>query len=384
MSEAKTGTTFSGEVRDLASDGRGVVIHPSGKTVFVSGVWPGEKGTFQITGTKGRIAFGKINELEVSSSHRQPSPCAYQGTENNQCGGCPWMFMEYEAQLEAKQKRVSHGFSRLGLEEKVLPIAPSVSEFGYRNRAQLKTDGQHLGFVANQSNRIVAVDKCLVLNERNNTTLQELNDMLPNPQWRPAKKSQWTTLDIDDTVDANSASVNQRLPFMQGNPQQNQFMRGWLKQHLSGLSQENKVIELFCGSGNFTEVIAQRGFSEIVAVEAVEAAVKTLDEKTLPNVNVALINLYQETLFEKWIAKHREASILVLDPPREGLKVHKGLFHKKSKLEHIFYISCDLATLLRDTKLFLENGFHAVEVQPLDQFPQTPHIETCVYFKRLK
>lgn len=377
---------FQAEVIDLASDGRGVIRHPDGRTVFVPGVWLGEVGRFRLTGKKGSVAFAELVELIERSDARIAAPCAHHGHGAGHCGACPWQSFRYDAQLAAKQQRVEQAFSRIGVTHATATIQPiwrSEQVFAYRNRAQLKSDGKRIGFVASKSHELVAIDACPILSEQNQTTLQGLIAKLPNPDWRAAKKHQWTTLDIDDSVSVDSVSVNQRLPFRQANDAQNVRMREWLAERLSALPSDQVVLELFCGSGNLTEVIAAAKFDCIYAVEAVEAAISQLDAKKLDGVTSVLHNLFEEQTFAKLYKKIKAPDVLVLDPPRDGLKEReKFLGPKKRGIKKVFYISCDLMTLVRDVKAFQQEGFHVSEVQPLDQFPHTPHIELMVAMER--
>src|SRR5690606_21615756 len=170
--------------------------------------------------------------------------------------------------------------------------------------------------------------------------------------WKPAPRQEWTTLDIDESVSAENVSVNKRLPFQQANRVQNEAMRRWLAAHLELLPREAAVLELFAGSGNFTEIIADTGFSSVTAVEVVSEAIAALAQKNLPGVNPITCDLFDERSFTDLMHRHRDVEILVLDPPRDGLKRRSGLFERKSRLKEILYISCDLATLCRDLRDF--------------------------------
>ena len=332
------GTKFVGKIKDLTSDGRGVVTHPSGKTLFVSGVWPQEEGEFKVTGLKGRIGFAEVVDLTVKSHDRKESiPCRFHGQSRNSCGGCSWMYMAYDAQLSAKQARVESTFARLNQKVNINPIIPSEELFHYRNRAQLKTDGQKLGFVAPHSNNIVDVDHCVVLSEINNQTLSEIRKTLPNSAWRPHRKHPWTTLDIDEGVNLESLSVNRRLNFQQANNAQNLSMQQWLLSQLETIDKHSKIIELFCGSGNFTLPIATLGFERIVAVEGDQNAIDLLERKKIQQnvtgITLTTMNLFDRRSCEMLFNSHRDAQLLVLDPPREGFKHMDCVLDKKSKLK---------------------------------------------------
>lgn len=382
MSSDQIGERFIATAVDLASDGRAIVKHINGRTFFVGGAWPGEEVEVEVSALKGRIGFATLIAVLTPHPQRIEPPCAHHGYANTFCGGCPWQFMEYTAQLAAKQARVLETFARMNLAEKVREIFPSSQVLGYRNRAQFKTDGQHIGFSSYQSNVLAPINDCLVLSDRNRGTLQKLKEQLPQKYWQTRKKDSLTTLDIDESHDAANVSVNQRLPFMQANAKQNEAMRQWLAQQLDPLAKQRQVLELFSGSGNFTEVIAAQGFAKVVAVEGVSEAIAQLNARSLANTSGVVKNLFTEDGMNAALHAAREADILVLDPPRDGLKNVGNLFAKKSKYRNVFYISCDLATLARDIAQFVQHKFKVSEIQPIDQFPQTPHIELMVALKK--
>ncbi|WP_188151978.1 class I SAM-dependent RNA methyltransferase [Teredinibacter waterburyi] len=378
----KVGQVFTGTVRDLASDGRGVVVNPDGKTFFAAGVWPGEKGEFRVTGLKGRVGFAKLLTLDMASanSKRVTPACQYHGIDDASCGGCPWMFMDYEEQLNAKQQRVAQAMQRLDAVASVQPIIGSAKTLGYRNRAQFKSNGPKLGYVALASNNLVDVAECPVLTPHNNTTLKDLRVELPNNAWRPKSKQQWVTLDIDESVTASNASVNARLPFQQGNDQQNKVMQDWLAGMLETFPTSLKVLELFCGSGNLTKIIAAAGFTKITAVEVIDTALEQLREQDLAGVEVLACDIYNEYKLGPVRVAFKKHDVLVLDPPRDGLKTLPILMPGKPKFKHIFYVSCDLPTFTRDAGVLIEKGYKLNSVQPLDMFPQTQHIELMAHF----
>ncbi|WP_370978173.1 class I SAM-dependent RNA methyltransferase [Agaribacterium sp. ZY112] len=381
----KIGEVFEAEVIDLTSAGQGVVKHPLGATVFASGVWLGERALFELHSIKGRVGFASLKELLVEADVRRQPPCKYQGHQDGQCGACPWMIVDYKAQLLAKQQRVLTNIHRIDTKAEVHTIWPCGSEFAWRNRVQFKSDGKKLGFVSQGSNTLVDVESCMVLSEDNLSAMQTLRTQLPNSQWQaPSKKQPWSTLDVDENSGAEGVSVNKRLAFQQANTQQNTAMRAWLHNKIKAMGQVETALELFCGSGNFTEAIAAAGVKNIHAVEGSREAIEALACKNIPGVYAEIANLFDETIFESLITEHKNTDVLVLDPPRDGLKQKKLLFPKKPRFKSVFYISCDLATFCRDARAFIDGGYKLIEVQPLDQFPQTPHVEILAYFKSKK
>ena len=372
---------FTATVRDLGTDGRGIVGHPSGQVFFVAGVWPGESGKFRITGFKQRFGFAQLIELLQPSPSRVAPPCSHHGLAERDCGGCAWQFIDYPAQLQAKEKRVRSALSRFAIDEKIGTIHASPHTLGYRNRAQFKTDGRQLGFVAAGSNRIAPIAGCPVLTPINQATLHALLGTLPEPGWHPQRKGTWTTLDVDEGITAEQIVPNQRRPFRQGNDAQNTFMREWLTTRLDTLDKARAVTELFAGSGNFTQVISAAGFQRIHAIEGVAASVAQLTGQKLHGVEGHCRNLFLEADCTRLQGDTAEASILVLDPPRDGFKYIAALLPKKHRYRDVFYASCDVATFTRDLQVLVDSGLEVQELQPLDLFPHTPHVELLCWLR---
>lgn len=372
------GQRFTGTVRDLNSAGDGVVAHSSGRVFFVAGAWVGESGEFEVLALKGRSGTARLIELHEQHPLRRNAPCPHHGADPGRCGGCPWMYMSYQAQLDAKQKRV-HDAVRAWSPHTHLPdIIAAPSELAYRNRAQLKSDGRQIGFVQSGTRAIAAIEDCLVLNARNRDTLKSLREKLPNPTWTPKRGTAWTGLHIDDEQSAESVTPNQRRPFRQGNSAQNTRMRQWLKQQIQ---QPAPTVELFAGAGNFTQVLVECA-CDILAVDSFAPAVESLAARKLPGVEALCLNLDRHDAAPQLKPALANARLLVLDPPRAGLKNLASYLTEAPLLATILYVSCDLASFSRDVQSALKHGFTLKEVHALDLFPQTPHVELLARLTR--
>lgn len=384
QANAWLGRTVVGEVRDVINNGAGIIVLDEGLTVFVWGVWLGENVRVKILAVKKGIAQAQLLEVLTASPARRTIQCRFAGAAqaSAQCGGCLWQHVQYDAQIEQKQRWAEKAFS--GLTEQVLPCRPSATEWRYRNRAELKSDGKALGYVARQSHQLVDVDDCPVLNDTCQSHLAHLRNQLPNNTWQKRRSKHdlpLTLLAIDDELSSSDIRADIRRPFKQANTEQNAFMRDWLDQQLDPLPKTYRVAELFCGAGNFTEVIAAKQFAAVYATEGDSNPLEALAKKDLPNVQTEVVNAFDEQAFGSYVRKIAPFEVLVLDPPRDGLKVIEPIF-KVSSIKHVFYISCDLATCRRDVERFVDAGFRVNQVQPLDQFPQTPHLELCVAMSR--
>ncbi len=369
---------FNGLVRGLSSEGLGIVNHPDGRVFFVSGTWPGDEGIFKILRFEKRYGFAELHELKTPSVDRVKSPCVYQGVGEGRCGGCPWMLASYESQLKHKEYRLKHALDRgelLKPETKFLPIAGSVKNLGYRNRAQFKTDGKLLGFVADSSHEIVDIEKCEVLNTKMQALHTTLREKIPNPQWQPMGKNHWNFLDVDDESLPNDVALNSRRPFKQGNTEQNEFMREWVRQRIATMNKEGRVLELYSGSGNFTSVFVENGFQEIIAIEVSQDSIAKLNAKGWNSVQTFTVDLSHPQHLVKLADRNRSAQHLFLDPPREGAKSIERLVEKLTALKSIIYVSCDVATFVRDASALKARGFFIQEIQAVDLYPHTSHVE---------
>ena len=368
---------FTGVVRDLSTDGRGVIQAPDGQVVFVAGVWQGEEVEIERS-RRGKSTSAELISLLRPSEARRVPECEHH--RDGSCGGCPWMFVDYSEQLKQKQARLSKVLERITGKAASCSMLGASQTLSYRNRAQFKSDGVKLGYVAQGTHEIVDVIHCPVLNVTNQGHLSAIRQSLPNSDWRPNKKRQWTTIDIDD--ERGTPLVNQRQAFRQGNSEQNEQLRAWLSSRLVNLSRPSTVFELFCGSGNLTEVIAEQLDIPIIAIEGDDTSLEALSARNLSKVQPVRVNLFSQHSIADNMPECQPDIGVVLDPPRDGLKEREALKPWFARAEWVVYVSCDLATWERDAAFLQGCGLGLDEASGLDMFPQTPHIETLSVFTR--
>lgn len=376
---------FESYVKGLTFKGLGVVPHPNGQVFFVRGAWPGDEGVFEIESTEKTYGYAKLIDLKKKSESRRESPCPHLGFEAGKCGGCPWMIADYQSQLKEKDHLVEYLLERASVltdRTVVKSIIRSPKEFSYRNRAQFKTDGKSVGYVSSKTSELAPIDECIVLTEKNQSTLKKIKSQLPNKNWEPKDKWNWNFIEVDDSE--SEISINSRKPFKQGNDDQNINMKKWLKDLVSDFDKNQNVLELFCGSGNFSEVLSASGFKKILATEMSETAIQELKSKNLSNIEAITGDIFNSKGWAKLKKIMPEPKILFLDPPREGFDGIGSFLKEFKSIEKIIYISCDLSTYIRDVKKIRGQAFEPVEIQPLDQFPQTPHIEILSYLTKIK
>jgi len=363
-----------------------VVRHPQGQVFFVPGSWPGDEAEFEVVSVKDRYGRARISKLHTPSAERRESPCQHFGFEPGKCGGCQWIFATYASQLKYKEARILRALERAKLVDQdfnFLPILGAPDEWAYRNRAQFKTDGNQIGFVSFESKTIAPVDECKILNGRMSEIFSELKASLPRTDWAPTESFIWNFLDLNESTDIKTFSINKRAAFQQGNSSQNEQMKTWLKLKLSELEKTQSVLELYCGSGNFTDIIAAEKFAHIWAAESDRPAVGHLQNKKLSHVQVMKMDLFNPAALRVLSREASRAQILVLDPPREGARNVQILLQGLKYLQHALYISCDVATFVRDAVILRSAGLRLKELQPIDLFPQTPHVEILAKFVKI-
>ena len=152
------------------------------------------------------------------------------------------------------------------------------------------------------------------------------------------------------------------------------------------------VLDLYCGVGTIGLNAISRGASKVIGIESVKGAVIDANRNAVINgiVNARYICGKAEEVLPAMMAGEYEdeyfridrPEVVILDPPRAGCDERLLGAVCEAKAERIVYVSCDPSTLARDVKYLREHGYEFVEATPVDMFPHTQHVETCVALSR--
>ena len=168
------------------------------------------------------------------------------------------------------------------------------------------------------------------------------------------------------------------LSFYQVNPAQTEVLYNVAKDYAE-LTGEEVVFDLYSGIGTISIFVAENA-KKVYGVEVVEPAVEDAKENAEMNEirNVEFLAGEAEKVVPKMYEKGTKADVVFVDPPRKGCdeKLLNTIIDMKAK--KVVYISCNPATLARDLKTLTKNGYEIKEVQPVDMFPQTSHVENVV------
>lgn len=410
-------------VNDLDPFGQGVARH-NGKALFIPGLLPGERGEVTLTEDKRQFARGAVKRRLNDSPDRETPPCPHFGV----CGGC----QQQHASVALQQRSKSHALARLMKHEVDDIIA--AEPWGYRRRARLslnyqpKTQTLEMGFRKASASEIVNVVRCPVLVPSLEAAIPSLRECLqsleavrhlghvelvladngplmvlrhtaPLPAADREKLERFShSHGVALFLAPESAILEQvsgELPwytsdglrltfsprdFIQVNDKVNQQMvdraLAWLD-----IQPDDRVLDLFCGMGNFTLPLAKRAAS-VVGVEGVAALVAKAQENAqqngLQNVTFFHENLEDDVTKQPW-AQHGFTKVL-LDPARAGAA---GVMQHVLKLspKKVVYVSCNPATLARDSEALLNAGYTMSHLAMLDMFPHTGHLESMVLFE---
>lgn len=412
------------QIEKLIFGGAGIG-RAGGKVIFVRGGIPGEILKVKITKEKGRYAEAGIEEILRPSSERTPPLCPVFGW----CGGCQWQHITYSSQLKYKEKILKETLERIGglKDVEIEPIVPSPKEYGYRDRVTLSTWVQkgknHIGYFEEKSRRRIAIEGCPISSKPIDRAIFRLAISLKSAPRYPLKKihisSEESTAYIDfvpfwernskrlnPILNSLEKSVEERIlilkngeefefnllglrfysvppVFIQGNKEINELLVQTIDKW-ANLKGHERVLDLYCGIGNFSLYIAKNA-KEVVGVDVSARAVSLANKSAAANsiTNVVFNASPSELFVEEAVRQGNKFDLIILDPPRKGAKeVLKGISRLSSK--KIIYVSCDPPTLARDLKTLTELGYKALRIRPFDMFPQTYHIESLSLVSKIQ
>ncbi len=291
------------------------------------------------------------------------------------CGGCDWQDISYDAQLRRKEAAIASLLAPFSISPEVLlPIVPSPSPWGYRDRVQLHRDeAGHIGFFERRSHAVVAIDACPLARPEIN---REIAAIRANPG-RMAVSS------LDLLWDPRSQSVNSYVKgaetayFAQINAEQNARLVRAVCEWVAPV-QGMELLELYAGSGNFSLPLSKRG-AEVTAVESGARAVER-GMRASRGLSVHWFSMGVGQALREFLRENRRWECALLDPPRRGLADGIDLLLKLAP-RRIFYVSCNPESFVRDLSIFFQKGgYRLARLSPFDFFPQTQHVELLAEF----
>ena len=363
-----------------------------GQRINIFGGIAGEEVVVRIIRYRRRrrqIVSGVVVEVLRPSPHRVAPPCPYFGP----CTGCQWQHVDYERQLELKRAAVIERMSAYRALKGVVvgPTLPSPQQLNYRNHARFTVrNGGQIGFVNRIRRRFVRIDECKLMDPWINETLAGL-------QGSAGETSQLTMrygVNTDDWL-VQPVLHNEEIPiptgqghyrerlldrpfriaspsFFQVNTKQAERLAELVRQRLD-LAGDETVVDAYAGVGTFAVLLAPF-VKRVIAIEESFSALKDAAINTLGIDNLEFVEGRTEDVLDDL---PQTPDAVVLDPPRTGCDATALEALVRRPPRRVVYVSCEPETLARDLDLLVRGGFRVDQVEPLDMFPQTFHVE-CV------
>ena len=426
-------------IESLDQEGRGIA-HADGKVIFIEGALTGEVVSYASYRKKPAFELAQMTTLHRAASIRVEPKCAHYGV----CGGCSMQHLDTRVQVAVKQRILEDSLARIG-RVKPASILPAIygQSWGYRERARIsakyviKKEKMLVGFHEKRSSFVADMQNCEILAPKIAGLIQPLAALIAGLSIRD--KLPQIEVAVGENVDAlvlrvmappstedeaalrafadehtvqfwlqskgpetivpfyplDAPALSYSLPefgiimpfapseFTQVNSELNRVMISRAIRLLAPQANE-RIVDFFCGLGNFTLPIARSG-AQVLGVEGSDALVKRAAQNAVSNdlsgnTEFRAMNLFEmdEALlagmgkFDKWL----------IDPPRDGAMELVKAITPGIAPGLIVYVSCNPATLARDAFELVQRGYTLKSAGVMNMFPQTSHVESIAVFER--
>lgn len=415
------------KITSITNEGMGVGRYEN-MAVFVPQTVPGDEISCHIVKVLSKYAYGIIDKLQVSGKDRITIDCPVF----KQCGSCSLRHINYEAELKEKENWVKDAFVRLGgfSDINVSPILRSPLENGYRNKAQFPIEKNIFGFYAPRSHRVIDASNCklhpkefldiaetfckyadcdirhlfirkgfvtneimvCIVSKTENIKNKELIVKALTEKFSNIKSiilninSKDTNVILGEkeivlfgksTIKDTLCGIDVELSaksFYQVNHEGAELLYNTAKS-LANFSGTENILDLYCGTGTIGLMMSD-SVKTVTGIEVVPEAIANAKENAKRN-NIKNANFI---CADASCAKGN-FDVIILDPPRKGCTAETLEEVVKINPQRIVYISCNPSTCARDCKI-LSNNYAIEEVQPVDMFPRTNHVETVVLLSK--
>lgn len=395
-----------------------------GQVVLVWGGIPGERVRARVERAAKNILHAETTEVLVASPDRRDAGPDWR------CGGNTFAHIAYERQCRLKAEIICDALGRIGrLSSPARPDVLGSPERGYRMRARLRVQDGRLGFFREGSHQLcdaaltgqllpettewIAAAERLITREQ----LVGLNGIELSENIHADERA--CHLDLDAGVDASRfamlaggltglsaarsdrpgvellagiASVSDVLHVNEDDPrsalrlrrdaraffQANRYLLEPLLRRVVALALPGRVIDLYAGVGLFGLSLAAAGADDVTLVEGDPVSGASLEENAEPFRG--RVNIVRRSVESFLSAGGRDASTIIVDPPRTGMSKAALAGVLRVVPQRIVYVSCDVATFARDTRTILEAGYALDSLTGIDLFPNTAHVEVVGAF----
>ena len=390
------------EIEKLDHQGRGI-SKINGKVIFIPNAYIGETVEVEVIKETKKYMEGKVTKYIKTSNNRINYNCPYY----HECGGCNIAHINYEKQLEFKKNTVIDIFKRYANIDINPNICESEDKFHYRNKVVFHIENNKMGFYKDETNLLVPIDSCLLLNQKLNDVIETLTKKLDISELKEillrtngeevlvkitsVNKLLNTNMVFKDKEDKSGEKATRYLKensivfnlgdykyavtsdsFFQVNTKQAIRLYDKVREYV-GFKKIETALDLYCGTGAIAIYISDL-CNRVIGVEVNKSSITCANYNKLLNKidNIEFIEGDVSTV----INNEMNPDLIVVDPPRSGLDNKTISIIKQIKPKKLIYVSCNPMTLARDIqKLSEEYEFNDIEL--FDMFPNTYHVE-CI------
>ncbi len=369
-----------------------------GQAVFIPYALPGEKIIARVKKSKNDFLVAEIEKIVEPSPHRIQPLCKYY----TRCPGCNYGHMGFELENQLKMEQLQEFFKDFDCEFSA--YAPG-SPYYYRNKVVFHTNkaGREtfFGYVGDDNQTVFDVESCPLARPEINEKIAELrhtNGFFHSIHhgmsvtfrytsengalfWRnnPAKNMSW----LKEKISSGNFAIPPES-FFQVNFECGMELLRMVGEAIKELRVKS-FIDLYCGCGFFSTAAAQLRVPQIIGIESDAEAINAAryNMKQFNHPDAAFIAGDAARELPKISEQISQDSLLVVDPPRQGLSAQAAAAIVKSRVRHLIYISCNPSTLRRDANNLKRSGFKLKSARMVNMFPRTGHFEVFTIFERL-
>ena len=416
------GTLLTLEVEKPAAGGRMLARH-HGQIVLVWGAIPGERVSARVERIGKGVIYADTAEVLNASPDRRVDVGDWR------CGGNVLAFVAYPRQLQLKGQIIQDALARIA--RVPLPTAPEVigsPEHGYRMRARLHAVDGRIGFYREGTHALCVAAQTRQLADATNAWIARVEDLVEqqslgglaaielseniNGDQRAchlelhSRTETATFMSLADGLVGLSAARADRqgIEVLAGTPtvadtvngvsfrrdvraffQGNRFLVPRLVEHVLARVPDGQVVDLYAGVGLFGLSLAAAGAQRVIVVEGDPVSGVDLTSNAAPfgdRVRVERRSVEQFVALVRDRNEDLSGATIIVDPPRTGMTKEALAGAIGLRPARIVYVSCDVATLARDTRTLIDAGYELTEVTGMDMFPNTAHVESVALFTR--
>lgn len=424
----QAGSTLTLDVEKPAAGGRMLARH-AGQIVLVWGAIPGERVAARVERVGKGVAYAEAIEVLAASPDRRSAHADWR------CGGNVYAHVSYERQRLLKGEIIQDALGRIG--RLPLPAPPDVvgsPEVGYRMRARLHVQDGRIGFFREGSHELcdpgptgqllsetmqwlqrteqqlgptgltgivsIEIAENIPANERvchlevqagldvnalaalsmeaSLTGLTAARLLRPGVERLSGVPTVTDVLRVSDDTPPRIVRLRRDVrAFFQGN----RFLLERLVRHVGALVPEGPVMDLYAGVGLFGLSLAAAGVADVTLVEGDSVSSADLQRNAEPFGERVRV---RRNSVEEWLTAIDVPPdpTFIVDPPRTGLSREAVAGIIRQKPARVVYVSCDVATLARDIRTFVDAGYELADLTGFDLFPNTAHVESVAVLQR--